>query len=352
MTTRRDDTARPALLGLGTAHPPDPWDRDRALAFTLARGGDGALPRRQVEALHRRSGVATRHLAVGEAFHPPGRPPGTAARMDAYAALAPPLAAAAARPALARAGVAAEDVAHLVTVSCTGFSAPGLDLALRRELDLCADVGRTHVGFMGCHGLLNGLAVAGALARHAPVLLAAAELCSLHFAEDASREQAVAHALFADGAAALVLGPSEDARAWRLAGSASCVLADEPDAMTWRIGDRGFRMTLSSVVPALVGRGLRPWLDRWLEGHGLGVDEVASWAVHPGGPRVLDAATAVLELPDDACAVSREVLASHGNMSSPTVGFLLERLRARGAEPPCVALAFGPGLVAEAALFT
>jgi predicted naringenin-chalcone synthase len=165
----------------------------------------------------------------------------------------------------------------------------------------------------------------------------------------------VAHALFADGAAAMVLGPgpagSDRPSGWRVRSTASRLLSDAPDAMTWCIGDHGFEMTLSPMVPALIGGHLRPWLDRWLEENGLAVDDVASWAIHPGGPRVLDAATAVLELPDDACAVSRAVLAECGNMSSPTVGFLVERLLRADAPTPCVALAFGPGLVAEAALF-
>ena len=121
--------------------------------------------------------------------------------------------------------------------------------------------------------------------------------------------------------------------------------------MTWTIGDHGFEMTLSTRVPELLAAHLRPWSEGWLGKHGLALGDVASWAIHPGGPRILGAIEQALELPRTATAVAREVLAECGNMSSPTVLFLLERLRDRGAPRPCVALGFGPGLVAEALLF-
>jgi predicted naringenin-chalcone synthase len=128
------------------------------------------------------------------------------------------------------------------------------------------------------------------------------------------------------------------------------LLPDSEDAMTWTIGDEGFGMTLSARVPALIGEHLGPWLTRWLAGRGLTLADIRSWAVHPGGPRVLDAVEEALALPAGATDVSRQVLAEHGNMSSPTVLFILERLARQGAPRPCVSLAFGPGLVAEAAL--
>ena len=127
-------------------------------------------------------------------------------------------------------------------------------------------------------------------------------------------------------------------------------MPDSADAMSWRIGDHGFQMTLSARVPALIEAHLRPWLRDWLAQHGLSIDRVGSWAIHPGGPRILDAVGSALGLPPAAVAPSREVLAECGNMSSPTVLFILERLRARGAPGPTVLLAFGPGLVAEAVL--
>jgi len=226
-----------------------------------------------------------------------------------------------------------------------------VDAHLIESLGLDRGVARTHVGFMGCHGALNGLRAASAYAKADPtarVLLCAVELCSLHFAYGWDEEMLVANTLFADGAASLVLGG--EAAGWKVAASGSYFMPDSRDAMTWAIGDHGFRMTLSARVPELIEANLHGWLTSWLSEHGVVLADVGSWAVHPGGPRILDAVEASLDLPADALAISRETLREHGNMSSPTVLFILERMMREAAARPCVALAFGPGLVVEAAL--
>jgi predicted naringenin-chalcone synthase len=240
-----------------------------------------------------------------------------------------------------------------VTVSCTGFTAPGVDIGLIRELGLKPTVARTHVGFMGCHGAINGLRVAAAFAKSDPqarILLCAVELCSLHYHYGWDPKKAVANALFADGAAALVGAPSIATApgTWQLAATGSCLIPASEFAMTWTIGDRGFEMTLSTRIPGIIAAHLRPWLESWLDGMGYGLEGIASWATHPGGPRILGAVEEGLALPRGALAASHEILAECGNMSSPTLLFILERLRAQGAPRPCVALAFGPGLVVEA----
>jgi predicted naringenin-chalcone synthase len=120
--------------------------------------------------------------------------------------------------------------------------------------------------------------------------------------------------------------------------------------MSWRIGNHGFEMTLSPRVPELICGHLRPWLERWLARHGLSIEAVGSWAVHPGGPRILSAVGEAAGLGRDALEASQQTLASYGNMSSPTVLFILDRLRRADAPRPCVALAFGPGLAVEAAI--
>jgi predicted naringenin-chalcone synthase len=280
--------------------------------------------------------------------------PSTRQRMARYAKEAPPLAHRAASQALAQAGDSSQAITHLVTVSCTGFGAPGVDISLFKSLKLRPTVQRIHVGFMGCHGALNGLRVAHSITGADPdaqVLLCAVELCSLHFHYGWDPKKVVANALFADGAAAVVGTGTGPGDAWRVAATGSCLLPDTEYAMTWNIGDHGFEMTLSTRVPNLIGEYLRPWLEEWLEQHGVALNDVASWAIHPGGPRILNAIERPLELDEQVTAVSREVLSSHGNMSSPTVLFILDRMRARQAPRPCVALGFGPGLVAEAALF-
>ena len=200
--------------------------------------------------------------------------------MRRYEAEAGPLAVAAARPALGDAAIEPGRVTHLVTVSCTGSCAPGFDMALIRGLGLPRDVARTHVGFMGCHGLLNGLRVAQAFVAADPAavpLVCAVELCSLHHQYEGDAEQIVANALFADGAGAVVgiaagSTPVGNADAYRLVASGSTIIDDSDDAMSWRVGDRGFVMTLSPRVPELIARHLRPWLEGWLARHGLDLD--------------------------------------------------------------------------------
>jgi prepilin-type processing-associated H-X9-DG protein len=323
---------------------------------------------RLLEGLYRRAQVKTRGSVLLEtggggvdqsffapATHEQDRGPTTRLRVERYAQEAPPLARAAAQRALEASAVVPAQITHVVSVSCTGFSAPGVDIRLTKDLGLSPHVERAHIGFMGCHGALNGLRVASALAAQDPqarVLLCAVELCSLHFRYGWHEEGLVANALFADGAAACVVAQAtgQGAPGRGLLATGACLLPDSEHLMGWRIGDHGFEMRLDPAVPELVAQHLRPWLSRWLAAHGLTIDTVGSWAIHPGGPRILRSVVAGLGLPDEATAASREVLARHGNMSSPTVLFILQRLQEQQAPGPTVALAFGPGLVAEAAL--
>ncbi|HEY1785585.1 MAG TPA: type III polyketide synthase [Pirellulales bacterium] len=286
--------------------------------------------------------------------------PTTGQRMEFYRAGAPPLALRASAAALAASKKEATTITHLVTVSCTGFFAPGIDVALIEGLGLPRTVERVHVGFMGCHGAINGMQVADAIVRARPssrVLLCAVELCSLHYCFEWEPSRAVGNAVFADGAAALVIeaGPAPAASGadlgWRIAATGSCLIPNSTDEMTWRIGDGGFEMYLSSAVPGVIKEHLKPWLEAWLAEQDVKIEDVGSWAVHPGGPRILSAVEEALGLPRSATATSREILATCGNMSSPTVLFIIERLQAAGCPRPCVALGFGPGLTAEAALF-
>jgi predicted naringenin-chalcone synthase len=183
----------------------------------------------------------------------------------------------------------------------------------------------------------------------ARVLLCAVELCSLHYRFNWDPDRFIGNLLFADGAAALACGPG-DRDQWRVVATGSCLVPDSTDAMTWRIGDHGFEMTLSPRVPDLIHDHFTGWLAQWLAQHGTTSDEIDHWAVHPGGPRILTAVEQTLGLDPAATALSREVLSTSGNMSSPTILFILDRLRQKGATGRCVALGFGPGLVAEAAL--
>ena len=187
----------------------------------------------------------------------------------------------------------------------------------------------------------------------AQVLLCSVELCSLHYSYGWNSKKIVGNALFADGAAAVLLGnePSLGADDWRLEANGSCLFPDSEQAMSWFIRDHGFDMVLSSKVPNLIRQNLRPWLSSWLARHNLTVGGVASWAVHPGGPRVLTCVQEALDLPPDATSVSQTILENYGNMSSSTLIFILKDLMKQRAARPCVALGFGPGMTTEAALY-
>jgi predicted naringenin-chalcone synthase len=359
------------IHGIGTAVPPHAISQEEAAETAALYGCTAPEQQRQLKALYRLSRVKKRHSVVlqsgssdgkaRQSFFAPmrgedDRGPSTAERMARYERDAPVLGAQAARAALANAGRTSGDVTHLVTVSCTGFSAPNFDLGLVRELGLPWTVARTHVGFMGCHGALNGLRVAGGYAAGDPdacVLVCAVELCSLHYQYGWNSDLAVSNGIFADGAAALVGGGKAGAGGddWVLARSGSSLLEDSAELMAWRIGNHGFEIALSARVPGVIEAALAPWLDGWLAAQQLTRDRIATWAVHPGGPRILESVASATGIRREDYAISQEVLGEFGNMSSPTILFILDRLRQRRAPRPCLALGFGPGLAVEAALF-
>ncbi len=358
------------LRGFGLALPEHSIAQADAADFVLPFNADTEEQARVLRGLYRRAGVRRRHSVVLEsnadagvvqqstysprsAESPLG--PTTSERMRSYEQHASLLATLATQRALSDSQTEAADITHLVTVSCSGFHAPGFDIELLQTAGLSPSVARTHVGFMGCHGALNGLRVADAFLKadpHANVLLCCVELCSLHHQYGWSPDRIVSNALFADGAAAVVLTNDDAGAGWRLLASGSVVLPETLGDMGWRIRDHGFEMTLSARVPELIKQHLRPWLSDWLGSRNLTLDDIRSWAFHPGGPRILSAAGEALGLQREQWAVSESVLADFGNMSSPTILFILDRLRAEAVAGPCVALAFGPGLTIEAALLS
>jgi predicted naringenin-chalcone synthase len=360
---------------IGTAVPDTVIDRASALAIARALACGTQEQETWLPSMYTGTLIDTRRMALpadllrdviegtklsGSVFlpseDPDDRGPTTAERMAHYVELAPPLALGACREAIAGSGVEAHEFTHLVTVSCTGFFAPGIDYVLVSGLGLPATIQRTHVGYMGCHGALNGLRVAQAFASdpRARVLLCAVELCSLHYHYSYNPSKMIANAIFGDGAAAVVgTGgglPADGPAPWRVLATGSCYLPNSERAMTWNIGDNGFEMTLTKNVPSLILRHLRPWLEAWLAEVGVGLGGVRSWAIHPGGPRILTAVEEAIGLTPSDTTASREVFADMGNMSSPTVLFILRKLIERDAPRPCLMLGFGPGLVAEAVL--
>ncbi len=370
------------ISGIGTAVPAHQCEQEEA--GEVAAHYCSATPEQahMLNVLYRMSGVNTRGsvvldraegaLAERQEFFPPfsdefPHGPTTETRLECFAEKAGPLAMSAAKQALERSSVSPKSITHLITVTCSGFVAPGFDFTLIKGLPLRPDVQRTQIGFMGCHAALNALRVARAFVAADPravVLVCCVELCTLHYQYGWDPEQIVANSLFADGAGACVVqadtspaagtnGSNHHSRTStldRIIDSGSMVLPDSDDAMTWRVGDHGFRMTLSSRVPGILAEHLRPWMTKWLATHDLTPEKIVTWAVHPGGPRILNAFADAMSIPRDALDISREIMQTHGNMSSPTVLFVLDRLRNLGRSGPCVAIGFGPGLVAEATL--
>jgi predicted naringenin-chalcone synthase len=304
--------------------------------------------------MHRYSDLRPGNLAAGQVdrdgFYTPGRFPGTAARMARYETQALALA----LRAVAMLDITAERerITHLVVASCTGFTAPGLDVQLGERLGLPAGVARTLIGFMGCSAAIPALRLAQQAVRSDPearVLVINLELCTLHLQETGDIETMLSFLLFGDGCAAALV--TADAGGIALRDFRAAVIPDSQDLITWQIGEAGFRMFLSGKVPGRIAQTLRQELARPEDGsllRGEGTEAIDLWAVHGGGRTVLDAVEVGLGLDGRALRHSRAVLRDYGNMSSATVMFVLARMLADGmAGQRGFAMAFGPGMVVE-----
>jgi predicted naringenin-chalcone synthase len=337
-----------AITGLGVAHPgvlhqDALWD-----GFFSRHYGHSPFARR----LWFRSGVQTRHGVVDPCAEDLSGW-GTAARMRRFVSEALPLGKAAVSGCLDDAGLAPQDVDLLTVVSCTGYATPGLDILLARDLGMRQDVQRLAVGHMGCYAALPGLGTVSdaVTARGKVSVLLCLELTSLHI-QPASDDvdQIVSHALFSDAAAAVAVGPAGPG-GLEVVDVVARTDAPGAELMTWDVTDLGFRMGLSPQVPRVLDRHVADLTEGLLAAHGLKIGDVAGWAIHPGGPRIIDVVARRLGLPEPAVAASRAVLRDHGNCSSATVLLIVGMLRAGlAAGDHIVCLAFGPGLTLYAAL--
>jgi alkylresorcinol/alkylpyrone synthase len=336
-----------ALAGIGIAYPPSLVQDELWRGFF--RSHYSGVQRALASRLFSNSGVVTRHGALNPLIEDVSGW-STERRMRRYLPEALPLGKSAVGDALAAAGLRAAEVGLFVVCSCTGYVTPGLDILLARDLGMATDAQRLFIGHMGCYAALPGLGVAGdfARARGRPAVLLCLELTSLHVQPPtADAEQIVAHALFSDAAAAVVVLPG-GGPGLELIDVVAVTDVATADHMTWDVTDLGFRMGLSHRVPDVLDGHVAQLVDDLLARHGLNRSDVDGWAVHPGGPRILDVIQTRLGLTDADLAPSRGVLAEHGNCSSPTVLMILSAL---GSAERVVALAFGPGLTLYAALF-
>lgn len=373
------------LRSLQTIVPAIPLEQNAVRDVFAAQPQISRLARRLVSASFDGSGIETRHTVLAELdlstdastqdFYDRDAGllllPSTKVRNEVYAREADRLFVDAARRTLdIDPDVTASDITHVVTVSCTGFHAPGPDYAIVRGLGLSDAVQRYHLGFMGCYAAMPALRAAAQFCHADPeavVLVVSVELCTLHLRSSDDPDVIIASSLFSDGAAAaLVTARRFDTpvQAFSLDGFHTAIVPEgEPD-MAWTIGDSGFEMVLSTAVPQLIGehieQALRPL---WAQDRALAEafddarigEAVQHWAIHPGGRSILDRVQDRLQLTDAQLHPAREVLRTAGNMSSATVLFVLQRILADDAVREgerVAAMAFGPGLTAESAMLT
>ncbi len=373
------------LRSLQTIVPDTVLVQDEVRDVFAAQPDIGRLAQRIVGASFNGSGIDTRHTVIDElslSAHPAeprffdaatGRllAPGTKERNELYVREATRLFVEAARRSLdADPDVEASDITHVVTVSCTGFHAPGPEYEIVRALGLSDRVQRYHLGFMGCYASMPALRAASQFCAADPdavVLVVSVELCTLHLRSSEDPDTIVASSLFADGAAAGIVTARElptPMKGLRLDRFHTAIAPEGEKDMAWTIGDTGFEMILSTAVPQIIGEtiigALRPLYagDQGLADafeQGSVGERVEHWAIHPGGRSILDRVQERLHLSDAQLHPAREVLRVNGNMSSATVLFVLRRILeeegARAGER-VAAMAFGPGLTAESALMT
>lgn len=368
------------LHAIETAVPPHAYPQSVIRDVLKAQPELDRLGQRIIGTIFNASGIEQRHSAIGEfkrgpdeaagVFYDPATrrmlKPGTGARNEFYIVEASKLFVQAAKQVMAASpSIQPADITHVVTVSCTGFFAPGPDYAVVRALGLRPDVQRFHVGFMGCYAAFPALKMAKAFCeadKDAVVLVVSAELCTLHMHASNDPDTLIASSVFADGAAAALVSarrPSPGTPVLRMDHFETTLTpagVGEAD-MAWTIGDLGYDMVLSTYVPSIIethiSGALVPLLAREAGLADAAHRDIEHWAIHPGGRSILDKVESALNLTPEQLHPSREVLREYGNMSSATVMFILHSLlhSAHDHERVC-AMAFGPGLTVESGLLT
>lgn len=356
------------ITAIATANPPHRIAQSQITDFMVKtmslKNGDA----RKLKAIFGASGIDYRHSVLSDygrsehfEFYPNNssdKLPGTGNRLDVFRKHALPLSKEAARRVFDRHSVQPADITHLIVVSCTGMYAPGLDIDLVDALGLSRSVQRTAINFMGCYAAFNALKIADAFCRadvHAKVLIITTELCSLHFQRESTDDNLLANALFADGSAALIVeGKSASPLQLELSGFYNEISSTGAEDMAWSIGDLGFEMKLSSYVPSIIQSGIRQLTSALLSRMGKNFEDIRHFAIHPGGKKILEVIEKELGITAEQNQDAYKVLRNYGNMSSPTVLFvlreLLNRLSSKNKGENILSFAFGPGLTMESML--
>lgn len=361
-----------AITAIGTAAPPYRQSQRAAADIVVKALQLPPAETRLLKSLYRSTGIEYRHSVISDFCRQPGDYeffpndtalpfPSTAARMQAYRRHAQTLAMAAIHDCQTSSERHDQnDITHLITVSCTGMYAPGLDIDLVHALGLSPNVRRTCINFMGCYGVFNALKVADSIIRadaDAKVLVVSVELCTLHFQKNDSMDSMISNAIFADGAAVVRVEASAP-RTKRLELSAfHCdLLPQHSREMAWEIADSGFDIVLSSYVPQAIQSCIHEFMQRMLNQHGMTLHDIPLFAIHPGGKKILKACEEALNLTEHDNRYAYSVLRDYGNMSSATIIFVLKAiwndLVPGDALKPVWSCAFGPGLTMESMLLT
>ena len=340
-----------SLLSLSTAVPPHV--APQGLAKDLARrafGGRAALFER-LSSVFDNAAISTRHIVAPPEWYE--QPHGWAERNALYLAATEQLFEEAARSAIEKAGLSPDEIDGVVTVSTTGIATPSLEARVGPRLGLRPDVRRVPVFGLGCAGGVSGLALAARLASSQPGsnwLFVAIETCSISIRLDSDDPAAiVATALFGDGAAAAVVGSGREGLA-RIAGAAEKMWPGTLNIMGWRVEDPGLGVVFDRAIPPFIIANLAGAVDEMCAQLSVAREDIDRFCCHPGGVKVIDAIEKSLSLPQGELNLEREVLNDFGNMSAPTVMFVLDRLLQGGLPERVMMTAFGPGFTCSGLL--
>jgi alkylresorcinol/alkylpyrone synthase len=337
-----------ALISLATAVPPNVFLQKDVLAAAWDVFGPRLPQFETLSSIFANTGIVKRHGVKPFDWYlqPRGWPERTKAFLEGAEALFVEVA----ETALANAQLSAGEIDTIVTVCSTGIATPSLEARVAGRMGFRSDVSRVPVFGLGCAGGVSGLSIAARLAQARPgtnVLLVAVELCSLAFRHDElTKANIVATSLFGDGAAALILRAG-DGGTTRIENSGEHLWPDTLGIMGWNVDPEGFGVIFQRTIPNFVTENLKPAVTRILEGMKLTVADIDRFICHPGGARVITALETALKLDQGTLDHERQVIADCGNMSAPTVLFVLERARNAGLPPRSLLTALGPGFTAS-----
>ncbi len=337
-----------SIHSLATVTPPHTLDQTTSAQVAERLLGDAFEDFGRLRSIYANAGIEFRHLARPVAWYM--QPRTIVERTEVYLEVALDLFVEASEKALAEAGIAADEVDAIVTVSSTGIATPSLEARAMGRMGFRSDVSRIPVFGLGCAGGVSGLGLAAKLAKvgaGATVLFVTVELCSLALrTENVGKADVVSTALFSDGAAACVIRAGDEGFT-QISGSAEKTWSDTLDIMGWQMEPAGLGVILNRAIPTFARKELREAIEAMLTPQDLQIGDVDRFICHPGGAKVVDAIETALSLPQGSLNDEREILRLHGNMSAPTVLFVLDRARKEGLPPLSVMTALGPGFTAS-----